>query len=100
MIMHYDFEWDRDKAKINIVKHKISLDHAATVFKDARAITIYDEEHSDAEERWITMGLSQNGILLVVSHTYNKIDDHTVSVRIISCRKATRKESRQYIEED
>jgi uncharacterized protein len=98
--MQYDFQWDSEKANINVVKHKISFADAAMVLKDNRAITIYDEEHSEDEERWITLGLSLKGILLVVSHTYREIDAQKVLIRIISCRKATRKESAQYNEEE
>jgi len=66
--LQYNFEWDTEKA--NKIKHKISFENLATIFKDPRAITLYDSDHSGKEERWITLGLSSNGILLVVNHTY------------------------------
>ena len=64
--MQYNFEWDPSKAKINIKKHKVNFENAATVFKDTKAISIFDDEHSQVDDRWITMGLSTNGTLLVV----------------------------------
>ena len=68
--MQYDFEWDPQKAINNIKEHKVNFENAATVFKDSRAISLYDDRHSNIEERWITMGLSSNGTLLVVHHTF------------------------------
>ena len=58
----YNFEWDPTKAQINLNKHKISFEKATTIFHDSNAISIYDEEHSYEEERWITMGLDRDGI--------------------------------------
>jgi uncharacterized DUF497 family protein len=97
--LQYNFEWDPEKAKLNKIKHKISFENSATIFKDPRAITLYDSDHSGKEERWITLGLSSNGILLVVNHTYEQIDSNTVIIRIISSRKATKHEQKQYKEE-
>jgi uncharacterized DUF497 family protein len=85
--MRYDFEWDPKKAKINIQNHRISFEKSATIF---------DEGHSDYEERWITIGLDENGILLVLSHTFKSIDESTCKIRIISARKATKSETKQY----
>ena len=96
--MQYNFEWDTEKAKINKNKHKKNFEHAATIFKDPRAISIYDSGHSENEDRWITMGLSSNGTLLIVNHTYKQVDDKTAIVRIISSRKATKQERKQYEE--
>ena len=56
--MQYNFEWDNEKAKINKNKYKVNFEQAATIVKDPRAISIYDNEHSKNEDRWITMGLS------------------------------------------
>ena len=95
--MQYNFEWDINKAKINIKKHKINFEQASTVFKDPKAISIYDAEHSDDEDRWITIGLSSNGSLLIVHHTFKQIDIKTVIIRIISIRKATNNEKKQYV---
>lgn len=78
--VYYKIEWDPPKAKINKKKHNVSFENAATIFKDPRAISIYDNEHSEAEDRWITIGLSSNGVLLVVHHTFNQIDKQLISI--------------------
>jgi uncharacterized DUF497 family protein len=96
--LQYNFEWDPKKAKTNRKKHKVSFEHASTIFKDPKAISIYDKEHSHKEDRWITMGLASDGSLLVVHHIYKQIDDATVIIRIISSRKATKNEKKQYTE--
>ena len=97
--MQYNFEWDREKAKINITKHKVSFEQVATIFKDPQAISIYDEEHSEIEDRWITLGLASNGILLIANHTYKQVDNKNTVIRIISGRKPTKYETKQYREE-
>lgn len=87
------FEWDENKNRINQKKHKISFDEARTVFYDNEAIVIDDPEHSEEEERFIILGLSEKANLLVVCHCYRV--NETV-IRIISARKATRTETKQY----
>jgi uncharacterized DUF497 family protein len=87
------FEWDINKAKSNFAKHHISFIEATTVFGDTLSVTILDPLHSFGEERYITVGQSINGNLLVIAHT-----DRENRVRIISARLATRKE-RKYYEE-
>ncbi len=94
--MDYNFEWDPAKARKNLAKHKVDFDRAAQVFLDPYMLSIVDEEHSESENRWITIGRDSTAVLLVVIHTFQEIDTETLSVRIISVRKATRKESRQY----
>lgn len=94
----YNFEWDHKKANENIKKHKVNFERAATVFLDSNAISIYDEEHDEVEERWITIGMDESANLLVVCHTFNQIDDKTFRIRVISARKPTKKEIRQYKE--
>jgi|TARA_B100000315_G_scaffold215359_1_gene214601 hypothetical protein len=94
--LQYNFEWDKNKARVNKKKHKVNFENAATIFKDPRAISLLDDLHSNKEDRWVTMGLSQNGPLLVVHHTYNQIDNKTAIIRIISSRKATKKEKLYY----
>ena len=89
------FEWDENKNKINQNKHKISFDEAKTVFYDEEALVIDDPEHSEEEERFIILGLSNKANLLVVCHCYRVSD--TV-IRIISARKATSTETIQYYE--
>jgi uncharacterized protein len=98
MSIQYNFEWDLNKSKTNREKHKVSFESAATVFKDEKAITIYDDDHSENEERWITLGTAENGLLLVVYHTFKQIDKAVVNIRIISSRKATKNEIKQYLE--
>ena len=60
--MRYDFEWDPKKARGNVRKHKIGFERATTVFRDRNLLSIPDEEHSQSEERWITIGLDENGV--------------------------------------
>jgi uncharacterized protein len=69
----FHFEWDAAKAATNRRKHGVSFDLAATVFRDPLMISIPDEEHSETEERWITMGQAKNSKLLLVVHTYLEI---------------------------
>ncbi len=93
MAVKLQFEWDPNKAVKNIEKHQVSFDEAATVFDDPMFITVVDEEHSVDEERYITVGLSKRGRLLMVAHT-----DREGRIRIISARKATKKEEQFYAE--
>ena len=92
----YHFEWDATKADSNMRKHRVSFDLAATVFRDPLMTSIPDKEHSETEERWITMGQADNSKLLLVVHTYLEISDNAANVRIISARPATKHEQRQY----
>lgn len=89
--MAFRFEWDKNKAKRNATKHKVSFEEASTVFGDPLSITIEDQMHSSIEERFITMGSSFSGSLLVVVHC-----DKGDTVRIVSARAATRKEKKTY----
>ncbi len=91
-----EFIWDPAKATSNLVKHEVPFAQAATVLLDALALTVFDAEHSEFEERWFTLGLSSEGRLLAVSHTYMATGPDTARVRIISAREATRNERRQY----
>lgn len=92
----FHFEWDAAKAATNRRKHGVSFDLAATVFRDPLMISIPDEEHSETQERWITMGQAENSKLLLVVHTYLEISANAANVRIISARPATKHEQRQY----
>lgn len=94
--MNYDFEWDPNKARANHRKHRVAFEQAATVFRDPRALSVFDDAHSGTEERWITLGISAGGSLLVVHHTFEEVDPHRVRIRIISSRRATEEETRQY----
>jgi len=96
--MEYHFDWDVSKAASNFLKHGVRFEQAATVFLDPRAISIFDTDHSDDEDRWMTLGISATGGLLVVNHTFVSTDHGAVAVRIISSRKATTRETKQYLE--
>ena len=91
------FEWDKEKERTNIQKHGVSFEQASYVFADPFALDIYDQEHSKNEDRWILLGKSLNEIILVVVHTFRNNED-TEFVRIISARKATKKEKQTYQE--
>ncbi len=88
-----DFEWDDKKSKTNIKKHGISFEEATTVFYDEQAIEFYDDEHSEWEDRFLMLGLSNRLNLLIVCHCYRESNN---KIRIISARKATKNESKYY----
>jgi uncharacterized DUF497 family protein len=90
---YIQFEWDPSKNDTNIKKHQISFDEAKTAFYDPNARIIDDPEHSDSEDRFILLGLSQNLNLLIVCHCYRSKDE---IIRIISARKATKQETSNY----
>ncbi|MBK7512824.1 MAG: BrnT family toxin [Chloracidobacterium sp.] len=94
--MRYDFEWDPKKARGNIRKHKVNFERATSVFRDPNLLSIPDVEGSRLEERWITIGLDENGVLLVLSHKFMSLDDESSRIRIISARKASKAETKQY----
>lgn len=88
--------WDPNKAQSNLTKHGVAFAQAASVLLDALALTVYDEAHSDLEERWFTLGISGEGKLLAVSHTYSATGPNSMKARIISAREPTKAERRQY----
>lgn len=92
----YNIEWDQKKALINQQKHNVAFEEGATVFLDPMAMSIFDADHSESEERWITMGISKNKGLLIVCHTFNEKNSEDVTIRIFSCRKATKREIKEY----
>ena len=85
------FEWDREKEKLNIGKHNVSFEEAVTVFYDPISATFDDPAHSIGERRLITIGFSSHGRLLVVSHT-----ERVKTIRIISARLATSQERKRH----
>lgn len=85
------FEWDESKALLNERKHGVSFDEAVTVFADPLSLTVVDGAHSDEEDRFVDIGESSDGRLLVVVYS-----EHNETIRIISCRSATRAERRTY----
>jgi len=87
------FVWDENKAGVNLKRHKISFEEAQTVFSDPNARMIFDSEHSEAEDRFVLLGISSGLKLLVVCHCYREDD---MIIRIISARKANKQEQKQY----
>ena len=73
--MALEFEWDPRKAELNLKEHGVSFDEATTVFRDTLSITIADPDHSDTEDRFVDIGMSHRGQLLVVSYTERKDSD-------------------------
>lgn len=95
---HYRYSWDPAKAIENETKHGVSFQDGATVFAREPQLTLYDDGHSDEEDRWLTMGLDHRGRLLVVCHTSSDQTTETSLIRIISVRLATQSEARQFKE--
>ena len=91
--MKPDFEWDPEKAEKNLLKHDVHFDEASSIFTDSMFITFLDEEHSTNEERYITIGLSNKGRLLLVAHA-----EKNDRIRIISARRVTKNEEKFYQE--
>lgn len=89
------FTWDDRKAETNQKKHGITFEEARTVFYDENARLMHDPDHSDQEDRFLILGLSNNSRLLLVVHCYREVED---IIRIISARKATKNERNQYKE--
>jgi uncharacterized protein len=87
------FDWDTNKAVKNLSKHQVSFDEAKTVFEDPLYIDFYDPDHSEAEERYLIVGRSNQGKILIVSYT-----ERDNSIRIISARKVTKAERKVYEE--
>lgn len=86
-----EFEWDDEKAQGNLKKHGVSFEEAATIFNDPRIATISDPDHSEDEERYVSIGMSVIMRLLSVIHTFRKERN-----RLISARKATKAEKKNY----
>jgi hypothetical protein len=86
-----EFEWDDEKADANFKKHGIRFEEGATVFSDPLVWTVFDPDHSEMEDRHISIGISVEGHLLVVIHT-----ERNERIRLISCRKATSSERKIY----
>ena len=89
-----EFEWDPKKAAKNLRKHRVSFNEAATVFGDSLCTTVHDPDHSLAEDRYITVGMSSRRRLVMVAHT-----ERGRRIRIISARELTRAEREAYEEE-
>lgn len=87
------FEWDENKDRINTEKHGISFLEASTVFYDENAVLFDDPDNSEQEDRFLIVGFSQKVRICIVSHCYRGDDD---VIRIISARKATKREAEAY----
>ena len=87
------FEWDEAKATANLKKHQVSFEDAKSIFFDEFGVQFFDEEHSFDEERFLMLGMSSGAKLLIVCHCER---DHGAVIRIISARKATKRESTFY----
>jgi hypothetical protein len=87
------FEWDARKARSNAAKHRVSFEEAATIFFDPRALTDYDPDHSEREDRFVTTGRSIRDRILTVAHA-----DRADRIRLITARRATRRERQVYDE--
>lgn len=86
------FEWNEEKARRNELKHGVTFEEAKTVFNDSCSLTIADPDHSVEEERWLDVGLSSRGQLLVVCYT-----ERSKRIRIVGSRRATKAEERIYV---
>ena len=95
----YDFQWNTVKATANEDKHGVTFEQAAAVFLDPLSLTVFDEAHSQDEERWWLLGHDTNGTLLLVAHTYQATGPDSANVRLISARPATGRE-RQFYENE
>ena len=88
-----EFEWDVAKAVANLKKHQVSFDEAKSVFFDEFGVQFFDDKHSSEEERFLMLGMSSGAKLLIVCHCER---DHGAAIRIVSARKATKRESAFY----
>jgi uncharacterized protein len=96
MAVRIEFDWDPAKAASNLAKHEVSFEQAMTVFADPLALSRTDDAPGLQEERWVTIGLSSDTKLVLVVHTHVELSDDHVYIRIISARKPTKKERRDY----
>jgi len=96
--LRYQFDWDPVKERANIRSHRISFRQAATVFRDPNQLSTSDEEHSGEEDRWVTIGLDSTGVLRVIIHKFEQLEENVCLIRMISARRATNVEEKQYRE--
>jgi uncharacterized DUF497 family protein len=94
----FQFEWDEVKADANLRKHGITFELASTIFFDPNLLTVADLEHSETEDRWFSVGIAANGVLLSVVYLWSDGDPAAIKVRLISARTATQSECGQYQE--
>ena len=94
----FQFDWDESKAAANIRKHGVSFELASSVFADPRLLSVPDLEHSEAEERWFSVGCAVNSAILSVVYVWHEIDQAITKIRLISARHATGSEISFYEE--
>ena len=94
----YEFEWDPGKARVNLSKHGVDFERATQAFRDPLALTIPDEEHSETEIRWITLGKDARGQYVLGVHTFMQLTNELGRIRLISARVPMRAEIRVYEE--
>ena len=94
----FQFEWDEGKADANAHRHGVTFDLACTVFHDPHLLTVADLEHSETEERWFSVGCASNGVVLSVIYLWSDTDAAAINIRLISARRSTQAENRQYRE--
>ena len=92
----YEFEWDDDKAISNFRKHRVNFKDIMQIFYDPMLMTRYDDEHSDFEERWLSLGKHRDGRVIVAIHTFTEITETTALIRLISAITASKRERQQY----
>lgn len=96
IVFRLHISWDPVKARSNRNKHRVTFEQAATALNDPLAASVRDEDHSENEERWVTLGRTAGRMLIVVVHTYHEVSVDAANVRIISARRAGTRERRQY----
>jgi uncharacterized protein len=94
----FQFEWDEIKAATNVYRHGVSFELAATIFHDPRLLTVADLEHSETDERWLSLGMASNGSILCIVYLWSESEPVTTKIRLISARKATSAEAVYYEE--
>ena len=95
---HFQFEWDEAKAATNLRKHGVSFELASSIFGDPRILTLADTVHSEAEERWFSIGLANNGVPMAVAYLWADAGAGLIKVRLITARPATATEIRYYMQ--
>ena len=95
---HFQFEWNQTKADANLHKHGVPFELASTIFYDPRLLTVADLEHGETDERWFSVGSAGNGAILAVVYLWTEFRPAAIKIRLISARRATPAEIRQYEE--
>jgi uncharacterized DUF497 family protein len=94
----FQFEWDEAKAAANERKHGVTFELASSILYDPSLLTVADLEHGETEERWLSIGVARNSALLSIVYLWSEADPAAIKIRLISARRATQAECRQYEE--